>query len=225
MPPVDPLIRAHECDPRPLRRPLAELVEEEGESRAQPFPWRGTDPLHDLLSKHVAEQAASVQYRPDSRTNRFDIFGVERRVNHPRRIGPCGQASVARADNRAPGCEPERQLLGRVKMKRSAHGPGLDQRSLLPQGCSYVGPRRFLEPGRELQLGRCLDLSVHAAQSARNVDEPVGARPLVERRTRHSARPHVIPADLRHGADGYRRLPAGEVLHRADAGELAKTVP
>ena len=126
---------------------------------------------------------------------------------------------VTQADVRAAVWE-RRALVKAWTLRGTLHLHPAGELPLLPQGCSYVGPRRSLEPGRELQLGRCLDLSVHAAQSARNVDEPVGARPLVERRTRHSARPHVIPADLRHGADGYRRLPAGEALHRADAGEL-----
>ena len=114
-------------------------------------------------------------------------------------IGPSGKAAGGRAQNRAPSCVPERQLPGRVQMKRSAHGPGLDQRSLLPQRCPYVGLHRSLEPGGKLQLGRCLDLSMYAAESVGHVDEPVGARPLVERGTRQAARPHPVPADLGHG--------------------------
>src|SRR5262245_21157729 len=65
LPAVDPLIRADERDPRPLRRPLAELVEEEGEPRAQPLPRCGADALYDFLRELVTQQAATVEYLPD----------------------------------------------------------------------------------------------------------------------------------------------------------------
>ena len=97
LPVVDPLIRAHERDPRPLRRPLAKLVEEEGEPRAEPLSRRGPHPLNDFRRDLVPEQAAAVQHLPDGGANRFDVLGVERRVNHPRRIALRGQASVGRA--------------------------------------------------------------------------------------------------------------------------------
>src|SRR5215468_3935157 len=72
LPAVDPLIGTDERDSRALRRPLAKLVEEEGEPRAQPLPGCGADPLHDFLRELLTQQAATVQCLPDSRANRLD---------------------------------------------------------------------------------------------------------------------------------------------------------
>src|SRR5438132_1381286 len=71
-PDLDPLVGPGESDSRPLRRPLAQLAEEEGESAAQPLAGSASDPLHDLLCQLVAEEAAAVQHVPDSRPNCFD---------------------------------------------------------------------------------------------------------------------------------------------------------
>src|SRR5687768_12190474 len=48
-PPIDPLIRPDEGDLRSLRRSLADLVDEERETRAQPLPRSRSDALHDFL--------------------------------------------------------------------------------------------------------------------------------------------------------------------------------
>ena len=84
-------------------------------------------------------------------------------------------------------------------MKGSAHGPGLDERAVLPQCGSDIGLHESVEPGRELQLGRRLHLRVHAAQRARDLDEPVAVRALGQRRTLQSPRAHLVPDDLPHG--------------------------
>ena len=52
-----------------------------------------------------------------------------------------------------------------------------------------------LDAGRKLQLGRCLHLRVDAAHGAHDLDEPVAARAIAERRARQTPRPYLVPAD------------------------------
>lgn len=117
-------------------------------------------------------------------------------MNDAVRIAPRGQSRVGRAEDCTPRRVPERQLAGRVEVERSPHRPGLDERPPLPQRGSDVGLHGPLQTRGELQLGRGLHLGVHAADGARDVDEPVGARPLVEGRAGQPARPHLIPVHL-----------------------------
>jgi hypothetical protein len=86
-----------------------------------------------------------------------------------------------------------------MEVKRSAHRPGSDQCSLLPQRRSDVGLDDSFDPGGQLQLGRRLHLRLYAAQGADHFDEPVAARALVQGRACHAARSHLVPADLHAG--------------------------
>src|SRR5205823_7939954 len=109
-PVLDPLVGPGESDPRPLRRPLAKLAEEEGEPTAQPLAGSASDALHDLLCQLVPEEAAAVQHVPDSRPNRFDLVGADSWVEHTCGISPGRQSLFDRAHDRAAGREPERKL-------------------------------------------------------------------------------------------------------------------
>ena len=195
-PAVDPLVGSHEGDPRALRRSLAQLAEEEGEARAQALSRRGAHALHDFLRELLAQQAAAVQHLPDRGANRLDLLGFERRVNRARGIAPGRQPPIARAGDGAPGRVPERELLRRMEVERSADRPGLDERALLPQRRSDIGLLDSLDPGCKLQLGRCLHLCVDAAHRTHDLDEPIAARAIAERRARQTPRPYLFPADL-----------------------------
>jgi hypothetical protein len=77
-----------------VRRPLAELAEEEREPRLQSLPGSASDALHDVVRELVAQEAATVQRLPDRRPNRFDLVGVDRRVEYTGGIAPCRQRPV-----------------------------------------------------------------------------------------------------------------------------------
>ena len=96
------------------------------------------------------------------------------------RIGPRGQRLAGRAEDRAPCGEPERQLAGGVEVERPAERPGLHQLTPLPERCADVGLCDAVHAYRELQLGGRLHLRVHAADGARDLDEPVAARPFTQ---------------------------------------------
>lgn len=105
-----------------------------------------------------------------------------------------------------------------MDVKRSSHGPGLDQRALLVQRGSDIGPHEAVEPGRELQLGRRLHLRLHAAQCAGDLDEPVAAGALAQRRTLQAPCANLLPADLPRGRNS--RTAYGRVLDGGDPREL-----
>jgi hypothetical protein len=52
-----------------------------------------------------------------------------------------------------------------------------------------------LDPGGKLQFGRCLHLCVDAAHRTHDLDEPIAARAIAERRARQAARRYLVPAD------------------------------
>jgi hypothetical protein len=83
-----------------------------------------------------------------------------------------------------------------MEVERSTDRPGLDERALLPQRRSDIGLLDSVDPGRKLQLGRCLHLGVDAAHRTDDLDEPVAARAIAERRTHPAARRYLVPADL-----------------------------
>jgi hypothetical protein len=68
-----------------------------------------------------------------------------------------------------------------MEVQRSADRPGLDERTLLPHRRSDIDLLDSLDPGRKLQLGRCLHLCVDAARVTHDFDEPVTARAVAER--------------------------------------------
>ena len=178
MPAADPLVRPRERDPRPLRRPLAQVGEEEGETGAKALARPGSHSLDDFVRELVAQEAAAVERLPDRRPDGLHFIGAERRVHDALRIGPGGQAFAGRAEHGPPCRVPERQLAGGVEVKRSADRPGLDERSLLPQRRPNVGLRYAVDPRGELQLGGCLHLRVHATYGACDLDQTVAARTL-----------------------------------------------
>jgi hypothetical protein len=182
-----------------LRRSLAEIGEEEGEPRAKALPRRGSYSLHDLLRELVAEEAAAVERLPDRSPHRCDLVGAECGVHYTCRIGPGGKSLAGRAEHRASRRVPERQLVRRVDVKRAADRPGLDQLTPLPQRCTDVGLRDAVDPGSQLELGRRLDLRVHATHGADDFHEPLAAGGLTQERTRQTARAYLIPSDVHVG--------------------------
>ena len=192
---LDPLVGAHERDPRPLRRPLAQIGVEERESRAKTRSRSGSDSLRHRFRELGAREAAAVERLPDLRPHRCDLGGAERRMQHARRVAPSGQSLVGRG-SRAPRCVPERQLAGGVEVQRSAERPGLDERALSPHRVPDLGLCQSVDACRELQLRGRLPLGLHAAQGAHDLDEAVGARSIAQRRARQPARAHLIPAHL-----------------------------
>jgi hypothetical protein len=113
-------------------------------------------------------------------------------------IAPGGQPAVGGAGDGAPRRVPERELLRRMEVERSADRPGLDERALLPDRRPDFRLLDSLDPGRKLQLGRCLHLCVDAAHRTHDLDEPVTARAVAERRASETPSPYLVPADL-HG--------------------------
>ena len=67
-----------------------------------------------------------------------------------------------------------------MEVQRSTERPRLDQRTLLPQRRADVGLRHTVDPRSELELGGRLDLGVHAADGAGDLDEPVTARAFTQ---------------------------------------------
>ena len=165
-----------ERDSGPPPWPLAQVGVEEGESRAKPGARRGSHALHDLLGEFVAREAAAVERIPDRCPDSFDLLGGERRVQRARGIAPRWKPLVGRTTGCAPRRVPECQLAGGMEVQRAAERPGLDERPLLPERRPDVGLPQAVEPRRQLQLGRRLQLCLRTAQRAHDLDEPSGAR-------------------------------------------------
>ena len=140
----------------------------------------GSHALDDCLGELVAEEAAAVERLPDRHPNRGDLVRAERRVHDAGRIGPGRQPLVGRSEDRAARGEPERQLAGGVEVQRSTERPGLDQLTLLPERRADVGLCDAVDAYSELELGGRLDLGVHAADGAGDLDEPVTARAFTQ---------------------------------------------
>jgi hypothetical protein len=170
----------------------------QAEPRPQPLPNSTSDTPHDVVGELVAQEAPTVQRLPDRRSNLLDLVGPDCRVEHAGGIAPGREAPLGRARDRAPRREPERQLVGGVEVEPSANRPRLDERASLPQRRADVG-LNDVDAGGKLELGRCLDLRMHAAQAADDLDEPVAACTLAQRRTRQTARAYLIPSDVHAG--------------------------
>lgn len=173
LPAVDPLIRAHEGDLGALRRPLAELVEEERKAREQTLPYVVADSLHDLLGELVPPETAAVERIQNCCAGRLRIVGSQRGMQNALRVAPGFQplGLIRRRTDGAPGGVPERQFVRRMKVERSTQRPRLDERPLRPERLPDIRLRDAVEACAELKLRGRLNLRVHPAEPANDVDE------------------------------------------------------
>ena len=65
-------------------------------------------------------------------------------------------------------------------MQRASHGPGFDERAVLPQRALNGPPVEVFDPGPYGQLGRGHHLGVQAAETAGNREHAAGGRALIE---------------------------------------------
>ena len=76
--------------------------------------------------------------------------------------------------------------------------PRLHELTALPEGVADVLLRDPVDPHCELQLRRCLDLGVHAADVVNDFEQTVGARPHRQEAARKPTRANLVPG----GQDG-----------------------
>jgi hypothetical protein len=197
-PAFDPLVRPSERDPRPLRRPLAQLTQEEGKTGAQPPPRRSLDMFRNRLDQFIAPKATTVQRLPDRQANRSRLLGIQRRVKNTPRITPGGEPSLSATQSGPTCCVPERQLLRRMKVQSSTRCPSLHQRPPLPQRRPDIGLRNPVDTDSKLKFRRDLNLRVNSAKGPSNLNKPVSTSTIHKARTRQTTRPHLIPTNLTH---------------------------
>ena len=188
-PPGDPLVGPDERHLRSSRRALAEPAEEEAEPGEQPLPRLRANPLHHLLGDLLARQATAVEHVEDRRLDRLDLLRCERRVHRSLRVAPRPDDRRIRRGSTGEDATrrmPHAQLGRRVEMERATQRPRLHERARLPEGGADVRARHPVDPRRELELGRRLNLSLHPAEVACDIQQP-GRRRHDRRAT--SARP------------------------------------
>jgi MFS family permease len=220
LPAVDPLIRPDEGDLGSLRRSLAELGEEERETRAQPLLGSRAHALHHFRSQLVAKEALAVERVPDRRANRLHLFASDLRVDDAGRIPPGAQFAAAlrrRVGDGPTRRMPEGQLTRGVQMKSSSQRPGLDQEPPSPERVPEVGLGDLIDTCSELKLRGGLDLRVNPAELASDVDESVGPCSLSQEAAGQSPGANLVPGCGNHqrilpGPDGRERAPAGRVI-------------
>ena len=91
------------------------------------------------------------------------------------------------------GGVPKRQLIGWMKMEGSAQRPRLHELPALPEHVADVLLRDPVDAHRELQLRRCLDLRVHAAEVVDDFEQAVGARSRRQEAARKTTRANLVP--------------------------------
>src|SRR5262249_47170172 len=186
LPTPQPTVRSDERHLVPLRRPLTEVADEEREARAEAGLVRLPDAPNDRVHELFAEERLAARGVPDGCTQLGNLLGADRGVQHAGRVGP-RRKLVARRARR----EPQRQLVGGMKMERAAQRPRLPERPLAPECVTDVLLRDSVDARGELQLGGRLHLRMDAARLARDVDERRGA--LRQRAAREPARAHLLP--------------------------------
>src|SRR5439155_27016759 len=95
-----------------------------------------------------------------------------------------------------------------------AQRPGLDQQPLVPERFADLTLRDPIDPHRELELRRGLNLGVHAAEVASDVEQPIRARPLSQPGTGKPPRTDLVPRRRSHAADlAWLKSSRREALH------------
>ena len=120
-------------------------------------------------------------------------------------------AGLPQAGGRAGGL-PQRELGRGKQVQGAAHGPGLDQAALLPQGAPDGVGLQVLDPGGQGQLGRRQHLGVEPGDPAGDLQHGLGRGPLVEVVAGRPPGHHLVPAE-----PGRRRR-RGRHVRRAGAG-------
>ena len=99
-----------------------------------------------------------------------------------------------------------RQLVRGDQVERPAHGPGLDQRAVAPQGVPHVVAGHALDAGMDRELGRADDLRLHRDVVADDVEHRLARRALLE-----VLPPQPERGDLRPGGLDHARQRTGAV--------------
>jgi hypothetical protein len=82
-----------------------------------------------------------------------------------------------------------------MEVEGAAQRPRLHELPTLPERVTDVLLRDPVDPGGELQLGRCLDLRVDSTGFVRDLDEPVRACALGERAAGKTPRTNLVPGN------------------------------
>jgi len=169
------MIRPDEGDLGSARRSLAELGEEEGETRAQALLVRSANTLHDFTGELVAEQAPAVERVPNRRANRLHLVAFDLRMQDTGRVPPGGQLA-GRAGDGPPGRMPKGQLTGRMQVESSAQRPRFYEEPAFPEGFLKVALGHPVDAQAKLELCGSLNLGVHAAEVMGDANEPIRGR-------------------------------------------------
>lgn len=112
-----------------------------------------------FCGQFLARQCAPLQRGADGLCQTIELLDRD-----PEVLLPQGGPEIAPA--RPEGGVPDGQLRRREQVQCAAHGPGLDERAVLPQRMLNGPPIQIVDSGPDRQLGGGHELRVQPAQAA-----------------------------------------------------------
>jgi hypothetical protein len=106
---------------------------------------------------------------------------------------------LPQAGGRAGGL-PQRELGRGEQVQGAAHGPGLDQAAVLPEGAADGVGLQALDPGRQGELGRGHHLGVQAGDVGDDLQHGLGRGALVQVVAGRPPGGHLVPAEPGRGS-------------------------